>query len=161
MRRTRWDNFDTERLRSTKNFSKTSLSNILVEELGYEHLYGPDVERTDDRYRDVFLPRGLSDALQRINPALSRAAVEEAVRKLSDVNASSLEQQNEIFRLFAIKKGLHLSRDRVNGSPAHGSLVSVAVCFNELTFALTNVIICLLQFERGDNDGCQHFDDSP
>lgn len=31
----------------------------LVEELGYEHLYGPDVERTDDRYRDVFLPRVL------------------------------------------------------------------------------------------------------
>ena len=25
----------------------------LVNELGYEHLYGPDVVRTDDAYRDV------------------------------------------------------------------------------------------------------------
>lgn len=69
----------------------------LVEELGYEHLYGPDVERTDDRYRDVFLPRVLPDALQRINPALPRVAVEEAVRRLNDIDAGSLEQQNEIF----------------------------------------------------------------
>lgn len=69
----------------------------LVEELGYEHLYGPDVERTDDRYRDVFLPRVLPDALRRINPALPRVAVEEAVRKLNDIDAGSLEQRNEIF----------------------------------------------------------------
>ena len=74
----------------------------LVEELGYEHLYGPDVERTDDRYRDVFLPRVLPDALQRINPALPRVAVEEAVRRLNDIDAGSLEQQNEI--LMAICK---------------------------------------------------------
>ncbi len=37
----------------------------MTEKLGYEHLYGPDVRRTDDSYRDVFLP-DILDALRRI-----------------------------------------------------------------------------------------------
>ena len=43
----------------------------LTERLGYEHLYGPDVRRTDDSYRDVFLPDILPDALRRINRNLT------------------------------------------------------------------------------------------
>ena len=53
----------------------------------------------------------------------------------------------QLFHLVAIKERLHLDRDRVNSGRMHGFLVSVTVCFNELTFALTNVIICLLKFE--------------
>jgi hypothetical protein len=69
----------------------------LTERLGYEHLYGPDVRRTDDSYRDVFLPDILPDALRRINRNLPEAAVEEAIRKIQNVEIGSLEQRNEIF----------------------------------------------------------------
>ncbi|WP_236758895.1 type I restriction endonuclease subunit R [Adlercreutzia mucosicola] len=69
----------------------------LVDELGYEHLYGPSIERTDDRYRDIFLPDVLPAALARINPGLPRAAVQEAIEKLNNVEGGSLEQRNEVF----------------------------------------------------------------
>lgn len=69
----------------------------LTEKLGYEHLYGPDVHRTDDSYRDVFLPDVLSMALRRINPSLPKAAIDEAIRKIQDIEVSSLEQRNETF----------------------------------------------------------------
>lgn len=69
----------------------------LTEKLGYEHLYGPDVHRTDDSYRDVFLPDVLSMALHRINPSLPKVAIDEAVRKIQDIEVSSLEQRNETF----------------------------------------------------------------
>ena len=69
----------------------------LTEKLGYEHLYGPDVRRTDDSYRDVFLPDILPDALRRINRNLPEAAVEEAIRKIQNIEIGSLEQCNEIF----------------------------------------------------------------
>lgn len=62
-----------------------------------KHLYGPDVRRTDDSYRDVFLPDILPDALRRINRNLPEAAVEEAIRKIQNVEIGSLEQRNEIF----------------------------------------------------------------
>lgn len=55
------------------------------------------VRRTDDSYRDVFLPDILPDALRRINRNLPEAAVEEAIRKIQNVEIGSLEQRNEIF----------------------------------------------------------------
>ena len=69
----------------------------MTEKLGYEHLSGPDVRRTDDSYRDVFLPDILPDALRRINRNLPEAAVEEAIRKIQNIEIGSLEQCNEIF----------------------------------------------------------------
>lgn len=55
------------------------------------------MHRTDDSYRDVFLPDVLSMALRRINPSLPKAAIDEAVRKIQDIEVSSLEQRNETF----------------------------------------------------------------
>ena len=52
---------------------------VIVERLcdkhGYVHFYGPDVERTSDKYDDVFLPDVLPAALRRINPTLPRQAI--------------------------------------------------------------------------------------
>lgn len=69
----------------------------LVDEHGYVHLYGPDVARTDDEYRDAFLPDVLPEALRRINLELPQAAIDEAILKLSNVEGASLEQRNEQF----------------------------------------------------------------
>ena len=67
----------------------------LVDNLGYEHLYGPDVRRSSDDYRDVFLPDVLPDALARINKGLPSAAIDEAILKISNVEGGTLEQRNE------------------------------------------------------------------
>lgn len=69
----------------------------LVDNLGYEHLYGPDVRRSSDDYRDVFLPDVLPDALARINKGLPSAAIDEAILKISSVEGGTLEQRNETF----------------------------------------------------------------
>lgn len=69
----------------------------LVDDLGYEHLYGPDVRRSSDDYRDVFLPDVLPDALARINKGLPSAAIDEAILKISNVEGGTLEQRNETF----------------------------------------------------------------
>ena len=69
----------------------------LVDDLGYEHLYGPDVRRSSDDYRDVFLPDVLPDALARINKGLPSAAIDEAILKISNVESGTLEQRNETF----------------------------------------------------------------
>ena len=69
----------------------------LVDSLGYDHLYGPDVRRSSDAYRDVFLPDVLPDALARINKGLPSAAIDEAILKISNVEGGTLEQRNETF----------------------------------------------------------------
>ena len=69
----------------------------LVDNLGYDHLYGPDVRRSSDDYRDVFLPDVLPDALARINKGLPFAAIDEAILKISNVEGGTLEQRNETF----------------------------------------------------------------
>ena len=69
----------------------------LVDNLGYEHLYGPDVRRSSDDYRDVFLPDVLPDALARINKELPSAAIDEAILKIMNVEGGTLEQRNETF----------------------------------------------------------------
>ncbi|WP_302011401.1 type I restriction endonuclease subunit R [Collinsella tanakaei] len=69
----------------------------LVDNLGYDHLYGPDVRRFSDDYRDVFLPDVLPDALARINKELPSAAINEAILKISNVESGTLEQRNETF----------------------------------------------------------------
>ena len=84
-------------VRMNEEFFEDVVVEHLVDELGYEHLYGPSIERTDDRYRDIFLPDVLPAALARINPGLPRAAVQEAIEKLNNVEGGSLEQRNEVF----------------------------------------------------------------
>lgn len=84
-------------VRMNEEFFEDVVVEHLVDELDYEHLYGPNIERTDDRYRDVFLPDVLPAALARINPGLPRAAVREAIEKLNNVEGGSLEQRNEVF----------------------------------------------------------------
>lgn len=68
----------------------------LCDEHGYTHLYGPDVERTSDRYDDVFLPEVLPSAIKRINPSLPVMAIQEAILKLN-IDGRPLDQHNEVF----------------------------------------------------------------
>ena len=80
-----------------ENFFEQAIIDRLVDEHGYEYLHGPDVARTSDEYRDVFLPGILEDSLRRINKKLPNAAIQEAILKISNVEGGSFEQRNETF----------------------------------------------------------------
>ena len=80
-----------------EEFFEDVVINHLCNGCGYEYLYGPDVARTSDKYDDVFLPGVLPVALHRINPTLPQQAIQEAILKIDDVDAGSLEQRNERF----------------------------------------------------------------
>ena len=80
-----------------EDFYEQAIIEHLTESLGYAHLYGPDVERTSDKFDDVFLPDVLPAALRRINKKLPQAAIDEAIVKISNVEGGSLEQRNEVF----------------------------------------------------------------
>ena len=84
-------------LNINEDFFEQTLIDRLVEKHGYEFLHGPDVARSTNEYRDVFLPGILSPALARINKGLPSAAIQEAILKLSNIEGGSLEQRNETF----------------------------------------------------------------
>lgn len=89
--------FEYATIRMDEEFYEDVVIEHLQNELGYEHLYGPDVPRTSDEYRDVFLPDVLPKALSRINKNLPQAAIQEAILKLNNVEGGTLEQRNELF----------------------------------------------------------------
>ena len=67
---------------------------LLNEELGYNYIYGPDVERDyhSPLYEDVLLP-----SLQRINKSLPMDALTEAIYKLKNFETGTLLQKNMVF----------------------------------------------------------------
>ncbi|MGN1361949.1 MAG: type I restriction endonuclease subunit R [Eggerthellaceae bacterium] len=83
------------------NLNEDFYEQVIIEHLcdqhGYEFLHGPDVERTSDKYDDVFLPEVLHAALRRINPGLPPQAIEEVILKLKNVEGGTLVQRNETF----------------------------------------------------------------
>lgn len=77
----------------------------ILDGLGYTILYGPEIapdglfpERTD--CSEVVLAGRLQQALVRINPRISSAAIEEATRKLLTIQAPNLEESNRRFQRF-------------------------------------------------------------
>lgn len=102
---------------SSGGFKVTSVINedfferALIEHMqgmGYEWLYGPDVPRTDDSYRDALLPGVLEDSLRRVNPKAHRAALEEAARKVRDLEGVDLLARNELFMDY-LQSGVEVS----------------------------------------------------
>lgn len=67
---------------------------LFVDDLGYTHLYGPDVERD---YHSPLYEEGLWSALARLNPRLPQAAIQEAVDKLRTFDTGTLLQKNITF----------------------------------------------------------------
>lgn len=67
----------------------------LFENMGYIHIYAPDMNRTD--YSRPLLDNVLRDCLVRLNRSLPVTAIEEAILKLNDFDAGSLLQKNMVF----------------------------------------------------------------
>lgn len=67
----------------------------LFENIGYTHVYGPDIEKRDftsPLYDDV-----LVNALYKINPQLPESAINEAIFKLKNFENAKLVQKNALF----------------------------------------------------------------
>ena len=78
-----------------------------LESLGWSVAHGPDIapgvpgaERSD--YGEVLLARRLRNALTRLNPDLPAAALEDAFRKLTRPEGSTLEDRNRAFHRMAV-----------------------------------------------------------
>ena len=90
------------------SFTENSYENALItlfENIGYQHLYGPDVERD---YYVPFYEDQLIDSLHTINPHKPQMLINEAITKLKDIDTGSLVQKNEIFMDY-LQHGIEVS----------------------------------------------------
>lgn len=101
-------------------FTEASYENSIIElfeNLGYEHVYGPDTNRKEEELRNPFMEERLYSSLETINPLLSRRAIEEAVYKISNYEVGSLVSKNEIFMDY-LQNGVEVSFQE-NGEEKH------------------------------------------
>ena len=78
----------------TENSYEQALISLFRDELGYEYIYGPDIERD---YRKPFYVDALIPAIKRINPTLPKEAIDEALRQIQHATDSTLIASNEDF----------------------------------------------------------------
>ncbi|MBO7589923.1 MAG: type I restriction endonuclease subunit R [Bacteroidaceae bacterium] len=89
-------------------FTEESYENALItllENLGYEHLYGPDIERD---YKVPYYDVQLTHSLRMVNPTKPIEAIGEAKRKLRDIDTGPLTQKNEKFMEY-LQNGVEVS----------------------------------------------------
>lgn len=66
----------------------------LFEEMGYTHVYGPDIERD---YRNPLYDEVLEERITALNPSLPHEAISEALYKLRSFENGELVQKNAVF----------------------------------------------------------------
>lgn len=74
----------------------------LLERLGYEYLYGPDIAPDGDNperggYDEILLTNRLRDAITRINPDIPHDTREEAIKEIQRIHSPELLTNNEGF----------------------------------------------------------------
>jgi len=78
----------------TEAHFENAILELFREQLGYDYVYGPDVERD---YADPLYVDQLRASLQELNPLLPAEAIEEAMVRLRTFEGGSLVQKNEQF----------------------------------------------------------------
>ncbi len=81
-------------------FNEASFENSIVElleDIGYKHVYGPDLGRTEEEYKSPFMESELRSSIERINPTMPAVAIDEAIYKIRNYEAGSLISKNETF----------------------------------------------------------------
>lgn len=89
-------------------FTEASYENSIIElfeNMGYLHLYGPDVPRD---IKDPLLENELRSALEMINPDMPSTAISEAIYRIRNYEAGSLVSKNETFTDY-IQNGVTVS----------------------------------------------------
>ena len=67
----------------------------LFENMGYMHVYGPDMQLRD--FKNPFLSEVLHDALERLNTNIPKDGIDNAIEKLTHYENGELVQKNEQF----------------------------------------------------------------
>ncbi|MDO4729400.1 MAG: type I restriction endonuclease subunit R [Bacteroidota bacterium] len=79
-------------------YTETDYENSVIElfrnDLGYKHVYGPNIERD---FRDPLYEEVLVDSLNRLNRALPFDAIQDALYKLKNFENAELVQKNNLF----------------------------------------------------------------
>jgi type I restriction enzyme R subunit len=75
---------------------------VWLGEVGYSHLYGPDIAPDGDsperaNYQQVLLPSRLREAIHRLNPDIPTAAKEDALKQVVDLGIPALLSANRHF----------------------------------------------------------------
>lgn len=83
----------------------------------YRYLYGPDIVRN---YSNPLLHDVLQESLQRINPTLPTSAIDEAIKKLHQIEGSSLYECNFKFTQM-LQYGIEVTFSETNDNPCSGS----------------------------------------
>lgn len=93
---------------SNHKFTEDSYEQALIalfrDELGYEYIYGPDIERD---YRKPCYVDALVPAISRINPKLPQEAIDEALRRILHASESTFIESNEEF-MRSLQDGLEV-----------------------------------------------------
>ena len=92
-------------------FTEASYENSIIElfeNLGYLHIYGPDLGRNEDEIRVLLMEDQLQNSLEMINPGLPSAAIKEAIYKIKNYEAVSLIAKNEVFTDY-LQNGVQVS----------------------------------------------------
>ena len=80
------------------HFTEAHFENAILElmhdKLGYDRIYGPDVERD---YTEPLHLKIVRQSLFDINPSLATEAIDEAIVKIRNIENGSLVQRNEVF----------------------------------------------------------------
>ena len=78
-------------------FTEADYENSIIElfqNMGYRHVYGPDIERD---FTSPFYDAELIDALHRLNPNMPEDGIEDALYKLKNFENGELVQKNAVF----------------------------------------------------------------
>lgn len=90
-------------------FNEASFEKALVqyisENLGYSHVFGPDVVRD---YKDVLYEEELRSSVEKINPTLSQTAIDAAIFTIKNRLSGNLIQRNETF-FWYLQNGITVS----------------------------------------------------
>jgi len=91
------------------SFTEENYENAIIElmrdELGYDYRYGPDVERD---YHSPLYKELLISTLCKINPELSRDAINEGIYKIKNFDEVNLQQRNRVFMDY-LQNGIEVS----------------------------------------------------
>lgn len=77
----------------------------LFQNMGYQHVYGPDVDRD---YKSPLYESVLEESLYRLNPDLPGGAIEDALYKLRNFENGTLIQKNTVFMDY-LQNGIEVS----------------------------------------------------
>jgi len=88
----------------TEDSYEQALIALFRDELDYDYIYGPDIERD---YRQPCYVDALEPAIRRLNPNLPDAVIEEAIKRILYATDSTLIQSNEAF-MRALQDGLEI-----------------------------------------------------